>query len=254
MGIASNADSHPMEPMTESMAGWTGRSDRDGPGPATNTVEQLQLMLREVTHRCANDLQLVASLLRLQSRRTASEEVRQELNEAADRVAVLAEARNLARRQEPSLASALRHVCTALNSQAEPRSILITLEFATAADGFSDEQITCLALCVNELATNAIKHAFRDRNSGRIDVAVEDRGDGTLAISVEDDGAPLSENESQTPPGMGLDLVHALLRSVDGALREPTNGSKKFEIVVAPGHLPPPAHHASDRRSHPAHG
>ena len=87
------------------------------------------LLLRETNHRCSNDLQLVVSLPGLQSRRAATPKVRQALADAMERVAILARARNaLYRERPPSLEVALRQVCEALQAQAEPRSILISLE------------------------------------------------------------------------------------------------------------------------------
>lgn len=68
-----------------------------------------ELLLRETNHRCANDLQLVVSLLGLQSRRAASYEARQALTDAAERVAILARARSaLNRDRRPSLEEALQ--------------------------------------------------------------------------------------------------------------------------------------------------
>lgn len=195
--------------------------------------EPMQLLLREVTHRCANDLQLVASMLQLQRRKASNPEVQEALEDAANRVNVLAKSRDHARRREPTLESALKHVCAALGSQTEPQSVLMTLEFSTMADGLSDDQITCLALCVNELATNAIKHGCAG-GSGHIAISVGKKDDGRLTIAVEDDGAPFAPKGMDEPTGLGLDLIRRLLQSIDGELREPDNGSKRFEIVVAP--------------------
>jgi two-component sensor histidine kinase len=209
-------------------------SAKSRPTDSQQSVEQMQLLLKEVTHRCANDLQLVAALLELHSRRTASEEASEILNEAADRIVLLARARAMERTRQPTLQAALEQVCAALGSQAEPRSIAIALEFATEADGLSENQITYLAMCVNELATNALKHAFDGCDKGRIAIAVRPCNGGHLAITVEDDGSPLKGEEDGGQAGMGLDLVRGLLRSIGGELREPGVGSKRFEIRVPP--------------------
>nr|WP_277923418.1 MULTISPECIES: sensor histidine kinase [unclassified Sphingomonas] len=138
------------------------------------------LRLGETHHRCSNDLQLVVSLLAFQSRRAESTETRQALTDAMERVAVLACARvSLQHERQPTLEAALRHVCEALHSQAEPRSILVLLDVAPSTSGLSPVQITTLALIVNELATNAIKHAFACDRPGCISIRF---GNMTVAI------------------------------------------------------------------------
>lgn len=194
------------------------------------------LLVRETNHRCTNDLQLVVSLLALQSRRTASEEARQALADAMERVAVLARARaSLLSQRAPTLASALRQVCEALQSQAEPRAIFISLETGTHADHLTPVQITALALIVNELATNAIKHAFAHHQGGRIKVIVRQHDHGELAIIVDDDGIPFPPVADRTVSGLGLGIIQRLMESVGGLIALPANGSKRFEIRMSSG-------------------
>ncbi len=191
------------------------------------------LLLRETIHRGANDLQLVVSLLALQSQRARSPEARQTLSDAMERVAVLARARtSLQQQRQETLEAALREVCEALDSQAEPRSILISLEVETKTCRLSQVQITTLALIVNELVTNAIKHAFAADQSGRIRVRVERHDQRNLAIIVDDDGLPLPDLMRRRNGGLGLDLVRRLLASIGGLIILPADGSKRFEIRV----------------------
>ena len=196
-------------------------------------AKQLELQIREVTHRCANDLSLVSGLLRVQSQRTQSTEARAALRDAADRVAILAQARAASRNQQPTLETALRLVCSALNSQAEPRSILVMLDFGCNSDGLSENQISNLALCVNELATNALKHAFRHGGEGRVTISVRRCADGDLSVCVDDDGLPFAQPSENPAGGMGLDLVRRIMASVDGVLKVPEPGSKTFEIKIS---------------------
>ena len=127
------------------------------PGPRPSALAD-DLLLRETNHRCSNDLQLVVSLLGLQSRRAAPPEVRQALTDAMERVSVLARARGaMLRERSPSLDTALRQVCEGLQAQAEPRSILISLNASGEVPSLSATQITTLALVVNELRAHAHK-------------------------------------------------------------------------------------------------
>jgi len=113
-------------------------------------------LLRE-TYRCSNDLQLVVSLLSLQSRRATNSETRHALANAMARVAILARAHNdLNQRRHLSLGCALRGVCEALLSQTEPRSILISTQIECEVQGLSPEHIATLALVVNYVPDQAI--------------------------------------------------------------------------------------------------
>ena len=192
-----------------------------------------ELLLRELSHRCANDLQLVVSMLNLQARSAPNEEARRALTEATDRVAILARSRSALQRQETQdLDTALRQVCEALQSQAELMGVLIRLRTRAIAAPLSESQITVLALAVNELMTNALKHAFAQGATGTITVSVADGG-GQVTITVDDDGLPFppaSDTGLRRPGGLGLGLVGRLLASVGAMIIPPRAGSKLFEI------------------------
>ncbi len=190
------------------------------------------LPLREVNHRCANDLQLVVSLLSLQSRGATSAETRDALDDATKRVGVLARARADMNREDPSdLRTALRQVCEALHAQAEPRAILVSMRVEREVDGLASKQVMTVALAVNELATNAIKHAFEEGQSGHVAITV--RGsDREAVILVDDDGLPFPELEGRRGGGMGLELVKRLVASIGGIVIPPPSGTKIFEIRV----------------------
>lgn len=191
------------------------------------------LLLRETHHRCSNDLQLVVGLLSLQSRRATNPETREALADATARVAVLARSRaELNQQRQPSLQSALRQVCEALHSQAEPRSILVSMQAEHDVQGLAPDHIATLALVVNELATNAIKHAFEEEKAGHVSISLRADGEREAVIIVDDDGLPFPEATSAKNSGMGLGLVKRLVASIDGLLIQPETGSKCFEIRV----------------------
>ena len=121
----------------------------------------------------------------------------------------------------------------ALHSHAEPRSIFVSLEVAADASGLSAVQITTLAMIVNELATNAIKHAFEADRGGRITISAHPHDGRNLSIIVDDDGLPFPElGDRRGGGGLGLGLVRRLMESIGGPVILPSNGSKCFEIIV----------------------
>lgn len=191
------------------------------------------LLLREINHRFSNDLQLIISLLAMQSRRAASAEARQVLDDTMERVAIVARARKaLSGPRQPSLQSALEQVSEALHVQAEPRGIMIATQFESAIHGLSSAQVMTIALVVNELATNAIKHAFDENAGGRIGVTVGLNNGRDLRIIVEDDGLPFSETRHGDGTGFGTGLAKRLMASIGGLFIPPPPGSKAFELRV----------------------
>ncbi|WP_165118111.1 sensor histidine kinase [Brevundimonas sp. 'scallop'] len=151
-----------------------------------------------------------------------------------ERVSILARARSaLSQDRQPSIGGALRQVCEALHAQAEPRSILISMQVEQEVHGLSPHQITTLALVVNELATNAIKHAFEEGKSGHIRITAGGSPGREVTIMVDDDGLPFPEATSRSGDGLGLGLVKRLVASIGGLFIPPPPGSKVFEIRVA---------------------
>lgn len=208
---------------------------RRAPSPSNlgHSSSNDDLLLRETHHRCSNDLQLIVGLLSLQSRSATSSETRDALADVMARVAVLARARgDMNQRRPPSLHYALRQVCEALISQAEPRSILISMHAEHDVPGLQPGHIVTLALVVNELVTNAIKHAFEEGKAGHISISVRRSGERHAAITVDDDGVPFRATDKVADGGMGLSLVKRLVASADGVLIQHGAGSKCFEIRV----------------------
>ncbi len=206
------------------------------PKPSDKVSVDSDLLIRETNHRCANDLQLVVSLLSLKSRRARNEKARAALAEMADRVAVLAHARSaLTKPDRPSLAAALNNIRDALASQAEPRSIMVSVEADDDLGDLTSEQITVVGLAVNELATNAIKHAFVERKEGSVHIIARRHDERDIVVLIDDDGLPLPPDTDRRGGAIGLSLVPRLIGSIQGLLILPTDGSKCFQIRVPVG-------------------
>jgi two-component sensor histidine kinase len=190
------------------------------------------LLLRETNHRCSNDLQLVVSLLALQSQRATHPEARQALTDAMERVSILARARSTMHGdQKPSIEAAPRQVCEALHAQAEPRSILVSLQVTDDVDGLTPNEVTTLT--ANELATNAIKHGYKDGKAGHIRVTLGRTPAGDVSIIVDDDGLPLADTVRPDRSGLGLGLAKRLTASIGGLFIPPETGSKAFELRMS---------------------
>ena len=211
-----------------------GSSERETTPLGQRRTAQDDLLLRETVHRCGNDLQLIISMLSLQSRHAINPEVRWALAVAMERVSIVAQSRTMLHRgHQTTLRAALASLCAALRVHADPRGIAICQDEVRDVDGLSETQIATLALVVNELATNAIKHAFHEDGPGMIRLSAINDASGGVTIVVDDDGAPFPDTaDARLRSGLGMELVRRLTVSAGGLFIGPAAGAKNFELRV----------------------
>jgi two-component system, sensor histidine kinase PdtaS len=178
--------------------------------------------IREIHHRVKNNLQTVASLLRLQSRRLTSDEAREALGESVRRISSIAlvhETLSQDSRQRVSfdkVASRLIDMLgVGLTDPERPVRMLLT---GTAGE-LPAEVATPLALVVSELVQNSVEHAFPDRG-GTIEIALERRA-ASLHLSVSDDGIGVPPGWSiEADANLGLRIAATLVESELGGTLE----------------------------------
>lgn len=167
--------------------------------------------IREIHHRVKNNLQTVASLLRIQARRSHSDEAREALTQAMRRVSAIAVVHDtlsegLAQNVDfdevfARVLKLVAEVAAAPNTRARTRT---TGRFGT----LPSEYATPLALALTELVTNAVEHGLAGQE-GDVEIAAE-RGDESLAVKVRDTGSGLPEG--QVGRGLGTQIVRTLIQ------------------------------------------
>jgi PAS domain S-box-containing protein len=203
-------------------------------------------LLQEIHHRVKNNLQVVVSLLSLQSSRVNRRDMLEILNETQNRIRAIAGIHETLY-SSPDLASIsfseymtqmIRGLFAFYNAQ--NNSINLKIE---ADDIVLDiTQAIPLGLIVNELVTNALKHAFPAGRAGTVRVILGyvpeiSAPDGTLdegsaSLAVEDDGIGLPAGfDVQEQESMGLYLVRILTRQLHGTLQVDQDGKTQFRVV-----------------------
>lgn len=171
--------------------------------------------IREIHHRVKNNLQTVAALLRMQSRRMVSDEAKQGLEQAMRRVATIAlvhETLSQGLTQSVDFDELIGRQFRLSAEVASPSQQVRTERSGTFGELPSD-LATPLALVINELVTNAVEHGLEGR-AGTVWL-VADRSEGDdgeeLTVTIADDGVGLP----QTPhvEGLGLQIVRTLVTS-----------------------------------------
>jgi PAS domain S-box-containing protein len=199
------------------------------------SLREKEALLREIHHRVKNNLQLINSLLSLQAARVKDPSLGDVLKESQDRVRTMALVHeNLYRAGNVAsipLAAHVEGLCAHLfcsYGAAENR-----IELATHVDDVSldlDRAIPC-GLIINELVSNALKHAFPAGRAGRVSVDFHALPEGGYALAVRDDGVGLPAGlDPGQAESMGLQLVSDLTEQLNGMLAVDRTGGTTFTI------------------------
>jgi two-component system, sensor histidine kinase PdtaS len=191
------------------------REIRAGQIERTRRINFLGHALREMDHRTKNNFQIVTSLLTLQANRSRSEEVKAAINEAAERLKAVAAVYDALAPSSQGLATVrlqdqLQEICEQIRRGIMPDGISLSTELESML--VPHDTAVAIGIIVNELVTNACKHAFDD-GEGSIQVRAW-REDGAAVIEVEDNGKGLVPGEAK--PGLGSRLVTAFLQRLKG--------------------------------------
>jgi two-component sensor histidine kinase len=186
-----------------------------------------ELLFRELDHRVKNTLMMTAGLLRHQLGGIVDPKARAAVESASARVAAMGRVHQIGSRAATGdVAEVVRSVCTDLVGP-DPRFKLKVEADQVIATG---HKAAVVALIVNELVTNAIKHAFRDREAGLIAVSLRRTDGDSIVLSVTDDGVPLAMNGQKSLDGIGLRLVARLADQLAGALTVDAE-QKRFTVA-----------------------
>jgi two-component sensor histidine kinase len=170
------------------------------------------VLLRELQHRVANSLQIIASVLMQSARRVQSEEARSHLHDARNRVmaiATLSEQLAVSRLGDVELRGYFSQLCESLGASMIHDRDRLKLEVAVDDSVVTADVSVSLGLIVTELVINALKHAFPGDRPGRIVVDYHaDAADWTLSVS--DDGIGTLTGIADAKPGLGTSIVEAL--------------------------------------------
>ena len=200
------------------------------------SLREKEVLLKEIHHRVKNNMQVISSLVSLQSDTLDDPTLRAVFNDLRDQVRTMALVHEKLY-QSASLAhidfaeytqSLLAYLWRAHGTAAT--TIRLTLELEPVS--VSIEQAVPCGLILNELVTNVLKHAFRNRVDGEVTVTLHADPQGHVCLGVRDNGVGLPADWRQAP-SLGLQLVQMLTRQVSGTLDVRTEGGTAFTLTFA---------------------
>lgn len=173
-------------------------------------------VIQEIHHRVKNNLQTIASLLRLQARRTQSHEVKAALRESVNRILSISVVHEFLSQQDAEfidVAEVSRNILDmVIQNMLEPDFNLQTV-FNGETVILPSEQASSLALVINELIQNSIEHGFVGRCEGVIGIDIATRQD-SYQIDIYDNGIGLPVDfNPHASPSLGLQIVRTLIEN-----------------------------------------
>jgi PAS domain S-box-containing protein len=181
-------------------------------------------LLREVHHRVKNNLQVIDSLLRMETRRSGDGETRAVLQDMQGRIRAMAQLHEALYRSSSfsgiDLGSYIGQLVTRTLQAQAPRQGAVRLQLDLDSVPVEMDQATPCGLLVNELVSNCLKHGFPDGSSGEVRVSLkQDPADGSLVLQVSDNGQGLPPDwVARKQDRLGLQLANDLAGQLGGHL------------------------------------
>lgn len=200
------------------------------------SLKEKEVLIRELHHRVKNNMQVMLSLLRLQSRKIKDKKMTEIMNTWQNRLRSIAmvherlyESKSFAKIEFGNyikrLVISLLHVFNVkeTNIQVEMNIEPISLDISTAIP---------LGLIINELISNSLKHAFPEGQKGKIRLDFQKDDNNSCSLIIKDNGVGLPKNITfQNPQTLGFQLINDLIDQIDGIVDVIQRGGTTFKIL-----------------------
>jgi two-component system, sensor histidine kinase PdtaS len=202
----------------------------------STSLSEKEVLLKEIHHRVKNNLQVVSSLLNLQSRSISDENALAAIKEGRDRVKSMA-----LLHQNLYQENNLRGVDVKNYIEVLTQSLFASYNIATdkvglktniAAINLDVETVLPIGLIMNELISNALKYAFQEGQQGILEVILQHNDKGLL-LSVKDNGKGLPEGfNTDKLTSLGYQLIKSFVTKMKGQLSIINNNGTQVEIFI----------------------
>ena len=199
------------------------------------SLREKEILLQEVHHRVKNNLQVISSLLDLQSQEIEDKGMLELFRESQNRVQSMAIVHEKLYQSKDFAKINFAEYAESLTSYLFKAYVLninnITLDLDIADVNLNiDTAIPC-GLIINELVSNALKYAFPYNTQGTIRIALHSESDNHLKLTVQDNGVGLPMNwDVKSVKSLGIQLVNILTKQLKGTIELDKSGGSKFII------------------------
>jgi len=201
------------------------------------SLDEKVLLLREIHHRVNNNLQIIISLIKLQIRAVEDTEMKQVLSEMRNRVQAMSlvhEKLYLSKSLSSiDIADYTRFLATQLFAFYGVDHRRIALQTDIEKNQLDIETAIPLGLIINELISNALRHAFPDDRTGTITISSHLEGD-LITLIIADDGIGMSPDyDWRGGASLGFRLVNSLVDQLEGTIEKKNGKGTTFNIIFS---------------------
>lgn len=201
-------------------------------------LKEKELLLAEIHHRLKNNLAVISSLLQIQSYKSDSKEVRDILDDSQSKIKTTALVHEMLYENESlvniKFADYINRLSTEISKSFRPDDKNVELHIHSEPIDMDIQSAIPCGLFLNEAITNAYKHAFNEKDEGKIEVKFTKVGD-TLKLAITDDGIGFSSDfDIEDTETTGLTLMKTFAEQLNGTLSLVSNDNTTFELEFTP--------------------
>lgn len=200
------------------------------------SLKEKEVLLREIHHRVKNNLQIISTLLQLQADEITDHNTLENYRESENRIQSIALIHEkMYQSRDISNIDFTSYIKSLINDlmysyDADSRNIKSVID--TGNFLFSIETVQPLGLIVNEIISNSLKYAFKDKNEGTILVKLQKMHSNNFKLTVSDNGMGFPENiDFRNTSSLGLQLVNELVKQLEGNIELNIDNGTEFVIV-----------------------
>lgn len=194
-----------------------------------------EILLKEIHHRVKNNLQVISSILNLQSSYVKDKNTLAILKESQNRIKSMAFIHeSLYQNKNFSSVNVTEYISNLSKNlihsyEMGESKVLLDLSLKPVSLNL-DQSIPC-GLIINELVTNSFKYAFKGRKKGKISISLKE-ANNVVTLVIADDGVGMPEDfDYKNADSLGLQLVFTLVEQINGKINLSTKGGTKFSII-----------------------
>jgi len=191
-----------------------------------------KIMLKEIHHRVKNNLQVVYSLLRMQSSKNSDKKVINVFKETQGRVLSMAKLHEkMYQSGDLKCLNAKEHITMLIEGIVKNNTLEKEVKLNLAIDDiYLDSQIMMpLSLIINEMITNSLKYAFEGRKKGTITVKLNSTAPTTNELYIADNG--VGYTPKKVSEGLGVKLIKSFTRQLNGTLEKISDNGTAFKLT-----------------------
>jgi two-component sensor histidine kinase len=216
--------------------GWMYRLQRKKSATITKLVQDLEYVNKEVHHRVKNNLQVISSLLDLQTMHVHDEQLRAVIQESKQRVQSMAFIhQNLYENEdarEVNIQRYLNHLGDHLMAAYGKTTSTVKMEFDVSPLKLHMDTVIPIGLIVNELVTNALKYAFQAGQQGHIVIGLNQEGNA-LRLFVRDDGKGMGEDwVERTSNTFGYRIIRTFAQKLKATLHIHHQSGTDIQLLI----------------------